>query len=60
MVYGGVFSLLFTLFGPFFYEIDHQIFRHIEFMLIWCPCVVVFSLHGNDAGVSGLPFSDFS
>ena len=32
--FGGVSSLLFTLFGPF-YEIDHHIFCHIEFVSIW-------------------------
>ena len=45
--------------GLFFYEIDHHIFRNIEFVSIWWPCLVVFRFHGNDAGVSGLLFSDF-
>ena len=43
----------------FFCEIDRHIFHHIEFVSIWWPCLVVFRLHGNDAGVSGLLFSDF-
>ena len=42
----------------FFYEIDHHIFRHVEFVSIWGPCLV-FRLHSNDTGVSGLLFSDF-
>ena len=50
---------VFYPFWAFFYEIDHQIFRYIEFVSIWWPCLFVFSLHGNDAGVWGLPFSDF-
>ena len=45
--------------GLFFYEIGHHIFCNIEFVSIWWPCLVVFRLHGNDAGVSGLLFSDF-
>ena len=36
----------FTLFGPYFHEIDHHVFRHIEFGSIWWPCLVVFRLHG--------------
>ena len=51
--------LLFTLFGPFFSEIDHHIFLHTEFVSIWLPCPVVLRHQGNDAGVSGLLFSDF-
>lgn len=43
----------------FYYDINHQIFCHIEFVLIWCPCLAVSRLHCNDAGVSSLLFSDF-
>ena len=43
----------------FFHDIDHHIFRQTESVSIWCPCLVVFRLHCNDAGVSGLRFSDF-
>ena len=39
-------------------SIDHS-FRHIEFVSIWWSCLVVFRLHGNDANVWGLLFSDF-
>ena len=56
--FGGVSFLLFTFFGPFCYEIDHHIFRHVEFVSIWGSCPV-FRLHSNDTGVSGLLFSDF-
>ena len=31
----------------------------VEFVSIWWPCLVVFRLHGNNAGVSDLLFSDF-
>ena len=31
----------------------------VEFVSIWWPCLVVFRLHGNNAGVSELLFSDF-
>ena len=31
--------------GALFYEIDHHIFRHVEFVSIWWPCLVVFMLH---------------
>ena len=54
-----VYPLCVLPFLGLFYEIGHQILRHIKFVSIWWPCLVVFSLHGNDAGISGLPFSDF-
>ena len=31
----------------------------VEFVSIWWPCLVVFRLRGNNAGVSDLLFSDF-
>ena len=57
VVYPCHFSPFLDLF--FFYEIDHHIFGDIEFVSIWWPRLVVFRLHGNGAGVSGLLISDF-
>ena len=56
--FSGIKAWVFA-FYPFCYEIDHHTFRHIEFASIWWLCFVVFRLHGNNAGVSDLLFSDF-
>ena len=52
----------YLLFAFYRNDIDHHIFinfRHIEFVWISWPCLVVSRLHDNDAGVSGLLFTDF-
>lgn len=55
-------SAEYLLFAFYHNDIDHHIFinfRHIEFMWISWPCLVVSRFHDNDAGVSGLLFTDF-
>ena len=51
----------YLLFAFYHNDIDNHIFinfRHIEFVWISWPCLVVSRLHDNDAGVSGLLFTD--